>query len=275
MEMRTNAIFERKVGLSPKELNKVGRLTIDDLLIEKIRADIEGKCSQHGWVIPGTTRIISRSMCQNESGRFTGTMVSWVQIESAVYYPTDRMEIIGEVLKKNKMGMFVTYENAIQIMVPRDLHLGEMYDAYEEVKIGDYVRVELKKSRFQANDPYILSVGLFKEVVEKPVEAAAAAAPAFKEVVAPPAAATAAVPAPASAAPAADAPVLTDDEVEGPAGAAAAAVEEFEEEEEEEIADGGESKLNEQGRRIKPPMLTQAAAPSENPARGATIGSFL
>jgi len=173
--MRTRAIFERKVGLSPKDFNKVSKtVTIDDLLIEKIRAELEGKCSQHGWVIPGTVKILSRSMCQNEPGRFTGAMVSWVQAEGDVYYPTDCMHVIGEVLKKNKMGMFVVYENAVQIIIPRDLHLG--HDDYDAVEIGQYVEVELKKSRFQVNDQYISSVGIFKRVVAKPVSAAAAVA---------------------------------------------------------------------------------------------------
>lgn len=173
--MRTRAIFERKIGLSPRELNKIGlgsdgkpTTTIDELLIEKIRAEMDGKCSQHGWVIPGTLRIISRSMCQNEAGRFTGAMVSWVQVEGDVYYPSDTMIIVGEVLKKNKMGMFVVYKNAIQIMVPRDLHLGD--DVYDSVQVGDYVRVQIKKSRFQVNDQYILSVGMFEGIAEKPAD---------------------------------------------------------------------------------------------------------
>jgi DNA-directed RNA polymerase subunit E'/Rpb7 len=204
--IRTIAIFERKVGLTPKDLNKIGKTTIDDLLLEKIRGETESKCSQHGWVIPGSTRILSRSMCQNESGRFTGMMVSWVQIESSVYFPTDGMQVIGEVLKKNKMGMFVTYENAIQIMVPRDLHLGESFDDYEAVKIGDYIQVEIKKSRFQINDPYILSVGEFQGVVEKPDTAAV---PAFRDVIEAPAAAAAASPVPVAAG---DTLVETDEE---------------------------------------------------------------
>jgi hypothetical protein len=147
-------------------------------------------------------------MCQNESGRFTGMMVSWVQIESSVYFPTDGMQVIGEVLKKNKMGMFVTYENAIQIMVPRDLHLGESFDDYEAVKIGDYIQVEIKKSRFQINDPYILSVGEFQGVVENPDTVAV---PAFRDVIdaAAAAAAAAATPAPVAAD---DALVETDEE---------------------------------------------------------------
>jgi DNA-directed RNA polymerase subunit E'/Rpb7 len=218
--MRTRAIFERKVGLAPKDFNKVTKtVTVDDILIERIRTELEGKCSQHGWVIPGTVKILSRSMCQNESGRFTGAMVSWVQAEGEVYYPTDCMHVIGEVLKKNKMGMFVVYENAVQIIIPRDLHLGQ--ESYDDVEIGQYVEVELKKSRFQVNDQYISSVGIFKKVVEKPVSAAAAVTAAV-------AAAPAPAPAPASAAveeevvaAATEAPVKEEEDVATVAPAAA------------------------------------------------------
>lgn len=200
--MRTRAIFERKVGLFPKDMKDLKKAnTIEALLLNKVKETLEGRCSQHGWVIPGTLKILSRSMCQNESGRFTGAMVSWVQVEGEVYYPSDKMEIIGEVLKKNKMGLFVSFENAIQIMVPRDLHLGN--EEYEGVEIGNYVRLEIKKSRFQVNDKFILSVGEFKEIVEAPaqppavrVETVAPVAEAASSASVASAAAAAAMPAP-------------------------------------------------------------------------------
>jgi hypothetical protein len=46
-------------------------------------------------------------------------------------------------------------------MVPRDLHIGEV-EFNDLVKVGDTVRVEIKKSRYQVNDTSILSVGIFK-----------------------------------------------------------------------------------------------------------------
>ena len=56
--------------------------------------------------------------------------------------------------------MYVSYEDAIRIILPRDLHIGD--EVFEAVEVGDQVRVEIQKSRFQVNDPYILSVGLFR-----------------------------------------------------------------------------------------------------------------
>jgi DNA-directed RNA polymerase subunit E'/Rpb7 len=186
--METKAIFERKVTLTPRELNKVSKSTpIDSLILGKVKQELEGKCSQHGWVIPQSITLVSRSLCHCEAGRFTGAMTSWVQAEGNVYYPVDGMELEAEVLKKNKMGMFVVFNDAIQIMVPRDLHLEN--EEYHDVGIGDKIRVEIKKSRFQVNDPYILSVGVFKGVVAK-----AAVVEAVEEPIVPMAAAVAAPP---------------------------------------------------------------------------------
>lgn len=164
--METKAVFERKITLTPRELNKVSKTKpIDALILEKVKQELEGKCSQHGWVIPQSLKLLSRSLCHCEAGRFTGGMTSWVQAEGNVYYPVDGMELEAEVLKKNKMGMFVLFNDAIQVMVPRDLHLEN--EEYHMAGIGDVIKVEIKKSRFQVNDPFILSVGVFKGVVRK------------------------------------------------------------------------------------------------------------
>ena len=65
-----------------------------------------------------------------------------------------------EVLKNNKMGVYAVYENAIRIMVPRDLHLGD--EEFDQLKVGDRIRVEIQKSRFQLRDPFIVSVAVYR-----------------------------------------------------------------------------------------------------------------
>jgi DNA-directed RNA polymerase subunit E'/Rpb7 len=172
--METTVVFEEKVSLTPKDLNKVETTSIDRVILDKLRNRLEGKCSTSGWVIPNTLKLISRSMCQSMAGHFTGAMITWVQAEGAVIYPTDGAVVKGVVAKKNKMGIFVDYKNAIQIMVPRDLHLGD--EGFDAIKIGDEVNVEIKRSMYQVNDPYIASAGVYRG-------AAAAAAVPTEEVV--------------------------------------------------------------------------------------------
>lgn len=157
--MQSTAFFETKVALSPKDLNSLESRTVESLLLEKVQAKIEDKCTSNGFVIPGTVKILSRSVGYFESARFTADTIYYVKSEAQVLYPVDGVRVEGEVIRKNKMGMYVTHRNAIRIQIPRDLHLGD--EDYEATEIGDKVEVELRRSKFQVNDPYILATGLF------------------------------------------------------------------------------------------------------------------
>lgn len=157
--MESTAFFEKKINLTPGEFNEVKTNSIDSLLEKKAKELVENKCSEQGFVLPGTIKLLSRSMGYFEAARFTGDAVYYVKLEGKIIYPADGVRVIGEVIRKNKMGLYVDYRKAIRIQVPRDLHIGS--EEYEEVEIGDTVEVELKRSKFQINDPYILASAMF------------------------------------------------------------------------------------------------------------------
>lgn len=183
--MESEAVFEQRVVLTPKELNSIERKSINELILSKLRDLIENKCSKHGFVLPGTTEILSRSLGRVENGRFTGAFVYQVQARGKVLVPVDGAVVRGTILKKNKMGIYVYYKNAFRIMIPRDFHLGD--ERYENLKIGDEIEVELKKSRFQINDNYIISVGVLVGAVQKEEVSVVAEIPTEDVLVAPPA----------------------------------------------------------------------------------------
>lgn len=157
--MEYTAIFEERVPLTPRDLGK-NIENIDDILLDKMSTRLENKCSRHGFVLPGTLKILSRSMGYVEKGRFTGDIVYHIQAEGKVLNPPTGIIIEGIVIRKNKMGMYVSFDDAIRVILPRDLHIGN--EEFEAAAVGETVKVEIQKSRFQVNDPYILSVGLFR-----------------------------------------------------------------------------------------------------------------
>lgn len=157
MEILSN--FETKVTLTPKDLAKDIE-SIDALLHEKIKTQYEGKCSRNGYVVPNSVKLLSRSVGLVEKGRFTGDILFYAQAESRVLQPPDGFVLEGEVIRKNKMGMYVNYKDAIRVMVPRDLHIGD--EEFDKVEVGEIVQVEIKKSRYQVNDTSILSVGVYR-----------------------------------------------------------------------------------------------------------------
>ena len=157
--MESNAFFEKKISLTPSDFNEVKTTPIEEILLRKARESIENKCSEQGFVLPGSLQLLSRSMGYFESARFTGDAIYYVKLEGKIVYPVEGVQVLGKVIRKNKMGLYINYNDAIRIQVPRDLHLNE--PEFEEVQIGDNVYVELKRSKFAIHDTYILASGLF------------------------------------------------------------------------------------------------------------------
>ena len=122
--MESVAFFEEKMPLTARDF-AAERIEIDSVLTDKLVSKLEGKCSLHGWVVPRSLKILSRSMGYVESGRFTGDIVFHVQVQGTVINPPSGIVVVGQVIRKNKMGMYVDYKNAIRIILPRDLHIGD------------------------------------------------------------------------------------------------------------------------------------------------------
>ena len=53
--MEQIAVFQDKVVISPIDLHSdVG--SFDEIILAKLKKQLEGKCSKHGFVIPGSLR---------------------------------------------------------------------------------------------------------------------------------------------------------------------------------------------------------------------------
>jgi DNA-directed RNA polymerase subunit E'/Rpb7 len=168
--MEQLAVFQEKVVISPIDLHSdVG--SFDDILMRKLKKQLEGKCSKHGFVIPGSLEMLSRSMGICEKGRATADFIYFVKAQGKVYNPPDGTIVVGEVSLKNKMGCYVVVDNAVRIMIPRDLHIGN--DEFENISVGDRIRVDIKKSQVRVNATHILSIGQFLGLEEGATKAVA------------------------------------------------------------------------------------------------------
>ena len=174
VHMEQDAIFEEKVSLSAKDMS--GEiLSFDDILLRKMRKQIEGKCTKHGFLLPGSLKLLSRSYGYMEKGTFTADSLYYMKAQGRVYNPPNGTVVEGVVMRKSKAGLYIIIENAVHVMVVRDLHIGNR--EFDAVELGDTIRVEIKKSRFQINDPHILSIGQFLTVVSVGSAPAAPAPP--------------------------------------------------------------------------------------------------
>jgi len=158
--MYKTVFLEEKVPLTPTDMSKKENLeNLETLLLERLRGKIENRCISSGYVKPQSLEILHRSMGTAENGRFTGNYLFFVKMRCKVFHPEANTPIECRVLKVNKMGAYAVFDEAMRILLPRDLHVGNQ--DFDKLNPDDIVVVNILRSRFQTNDPFISSVGLF------------------------------------------------------------------------------------------------------------------
>jgi DNA-directed RNA polymerase subunit E'/Rpb7 len=150
--------MDERVALPATELNHVKHTSeIKDFLEKNLRELLEGKCNSNGYVRPGSIKLLGRSMGVAENGKFTGNLVFDCKVSCEVLYPTAGSVITANVIKVNKMGVYAVFEDAMRILLPRDLHVGDT--EFDGLKERNTVKVRIERSRFQTNDTFIMAVG--------------------------------------------------------------------------------------------------------------------
>ncbi len=154
---------DERVSLSPSEMNLVtDAASIQSILETKLRESHEGKCNANGFVRPGSLKLLARSMGAAENGRFTGNLIFDCKLSCEILYPTAGYVLKARVIKVNRMGAYAIFDDAIRILLPRDLHIG--VDAFDKIQEGNTISVVIDRSRFQTNDPFIMAVGRMEDV---------------------------------------------------------------------------------------------------------------
>jgi DNA-directed RNA polymerase subunit E'/Rpb7 len=178
--MYHQCFLEEQAVLTPKEF-ETAAIDMEGFLTLQLRKKLEGRCSPQGFIKENSLKLLSRTLGMAKSGTFTSDFTFRCKVQCDVLYPAVGDIVETEVLKVNKMGAYCAFEDSLRVLMPREVNLGNVN--FDELKIGDKIRVKILKTRFQSHDEFIMAVGMLEDIV------AAASAPA-------------ALPAPAPAAPA-------------------------------------------------------------------------
>jgi len=153
--------LDERVSLTPSELNGVQTVdNIRDMIVTKLKEKHEGKCNSNGYVRPGSLQVLARSMGTAQNGKFTGDFVYDCKMKCDVLFPTADSFLEATVIKINKMGAYAVFEEAIRVLLPRDLHVGNT--VFDNIQENDSVRVRIKRTRFDTNSPFIMAVGVLE-----------------------------------------------------------------------------------------------------------------
>ena len=138
--------IDQRVTLKPTEFQEAAS-DIDAHLASKISKELDGQCCSHGYVRPGSVQILARSMGQAEHGRFTGDFLYYCKVRIMCLLPHADQIIEGRILKMNKLGGYALVvdegrlREAMRILLPRDLHLGNA--EFDALEVGQGVRIRL------------------------------------------------------------------------------------------------------------------------------------
>lgn len=163
MDMFLPVRFKTSVHLAPKELT----LDFADNLIQKLQNQLEGLCTRHGYIKPGSLEIVRRSAGQFVKQHFNGHLRFDVVCRAEVCNPPQNAIVEAVVKNKNELGIHA--ESSMQmgdndvpvldIIIPKRAAGIQSEVDLSEVEIGDRIFVEVLGKRFQLNDRKISIIG--------------------------------------------------------------------------------------------------------------------
>jgi DNA-directed RNA polymerase subunit E'/Rpb7 len=165
------------VELRPSELDAQW----EDRLRDKLRHKLEGLCSNHGFIRPGSLEILRRSAGHLDKAHFNGNVRYYFACRAETCNPATGSVVEARVRNKNQLGVLAESEISVgngmmpvlEIAVPRR-SAGIVSEVdIDAVKIGQTVWVEVLGKRFQQNDRKIFIIG---RLVRKPTALTSAVA---------------------------------------------------------------------------------------------------
>ena len=151
-----NSLLSRKIHVPFKKVGK----NIKELLQNKIKRDIEGKCTIEGFIKPDSTRVLTYS-----SGVLFEDVIEFdVAFECLVCCPVEGMKIKCFIKNKTQAGIRAVIDEDVSpvvIYITRDHHYNNKY--FSTVEEGDEITAKVIGQRYELNDEQVSIIG---EIVE-------------------------------------------------------------------------------------------------------------
>jgi len=151
--------FNTTIQLKPNEIGP----NIQDIILAKIKANLENLCSKHGYIKRNSIKIIKRSIGQLVIPHFNGNIIYDLQCVGEICNPAQGSIIKCVVKAKNSLGLLAEgfYDNTpiLQIIVPKVSAGMQSEINIDEVIIGETINIEVCGKKFLLYDKYISIIG--------------------------------------------------------------------------------------------------------------------
>ena len=145
-------ILNHKINVDFKSVNN----NLTNLLLEKVKLDLEGKCNENGFIKMDSINILSYS-----SGELYSNFITYdIIIECMVANPVKNMVLKCIVKSVTKIGLRCELNEKptpFMVFIARDHHYN--VEIFPSIVVNDIIRVKVIGSRYELNDIYISIIG--------------------------------------------------------------------------------------------------------------------
>ena len=158
----------KKIGFSSDEFEKIDlnenfKNSIDNIAIQKIKYNFEGKCIGNGYILPESVKLIERSniLFPHESLQIYYSLN--VKYSYKICNPNPGVKLKCKIVTKNKIGLLgrLNHNNSpLVILIPDDLCFEERHkEIIQNSDIGDIIDIIVVGKKFEQNDRKITVIG--------------------------------------------------------------------------------------------------------------------
>lgn len=147
--------MRRRSKLAPSNIHN----DIDNVLLDSLKSEIEGKVIREGFVRPGTVSLVKRSIGSLNENQFTGDIHYHMLVSAQVCNPAPGMVIRAKIFQNHNVGILATF-GPLEILIARVGHVDK--SIFGTAKRGDLIEVRLIGKKCRLNDPKIFVSGIWE-----------------------------------------------------------------------------------------------------------------
>ena len=152
-------VLSEYIYLKPADLN----FKIDDIILNKLKRKIEGKCLKVGYIMPNTIEIQTRSLGMINNASFDGMTTYKITFTCNVCNPVINQIIqckVGNIDKSQVICYIGEPEvSPVEVYLFKHHHVGN--PEFIALKNNDIINVKIGGSKWEYNDTCINSIAQF------------------------------------------------------------------------------------------------------------------
>ncbi|PNH01399.1 putative helicase [Tetrabaena socialis] len=158
-----SSIIREKVKIIPKEIGS----NIREVILAKLQNKLEGSCTRHGYVRPGSVKIHELSPGRIEGSSLNGDILYTVLVLADICNPIPGQTVPARIVNSNKFALLAhsgieidgKYTTILETVITRYQSGSVDNQLVDSVRVGDDVFVEVMGKTFELNDNKISICG--------------------------------------------------------------------------------------------------------------------